>query len=60
MDSVCPLCSEQGQEEGEDVDNVEVDVESGKDVFLWTYCVALVPHQKLCVKRQELNREANN
>lgn len=34
----------------EDVDNIQVDVESGKDILLWTDGVALVSHEQLGVK----------
>lgn len=42
------------EEEGEDVDDIQVDVESGKDVLFWTHGVALVPHEQLGVKCQKL------
>lgn len=31
------------QQEAEQVDNVQVDAESGKNIFLWAYTVALIP-----------------
>lgn len=42
------------EEEGEDVDDVQVDIESSKDVFFWTQRVPTVPHQHLGIKSQEL------
>lgn len=44
------------EEEGEDVDDVEVNVERGEDVLLWTHGVTLVPHEELGVKRQKLKQ----
>lgn len=38
------------EQEGKDVDDIQVDTESCKDVLFWTYGVALVPHEKLGVK----------
>lgn len=32
------------QQEAEQVDNVQVEAEGGKNIFLWTYGVAFVPH----------------
>lgn len=48
--------SEDLEEEGEDVDDVEVNVERGEDVLLWTHGVALVPHEELGVKCQKLKQ----
>lgn len=48
------------EEEGEDVDNVQVDAESGKDVLFWAHGVPLVPHEELGVKCQELQRKQRN
>lgn len=42
------------EEEGEDVDDVQVDVEGSEDVFLRVQRVPAVPHQHLGVKGQEL------
>lgn len=42
------------EEEGEDVDDVQVDVEGPEDVFLWAQRVPAIPHQHLGVKCQEL------
>lgn len=51
------LCSKDLEEEGEDVDDVQVDVECGEDVLFWTHGVALVPHEELGVKCQKLKTE---
>lgn len=45
------------QQEGEQVDDVQVDAEGGEYVFLWAYGVTLVPQQHLSVERQELWKE---
>lgn len=48
------LCSKDLEEKGEDVDDIQVDVESGEDVFFWTHGVPLVPHKELGIKCQKL------
>lgn len=45
------------EEEGEDVDDVQVDVEGSEDVFLGAERVPAVPHQHLGVECQELGEE---
>lgn len=42
------------EEEGKDVDDVEVNAERGEDVLLWAHGVALVPHEELGVEGQKL------
>lgn len=44
------------QEEGEDVDDVHVDVEGTEDVLLRAQRIPAVPHQHLRVKCQELGK----
>lgn len=51
------LISKNLQEKGEDVHNVQIDTECGKDVLLRAYTVALFSHQELCVKCQKLERK---
>lgn len=45
------------QEEGEYVDDVQIDVEGSKDVFLRAQSITAVTHQELCIKGQELGKE---
>ena len=42
------------EEEGEDVDDVQINIEGSKDVFLWVQRVPTIPHQHLGIKCQEL------
>lgn len=42
------------QQEAEQVDDVQVDAERGKDIFFWTDAEPLVPKQHLSVECQEL------
>lgn len=51
---VCVLVSPPPQQVEEDEDNVQVDRESGVDVFLWIQTVAHHPHHQLAVHHQEL------
>lgn len=44
------------QEKGEDVDDVQVNIEGSKDVFLRAHSVAPITHQELCVEGQELGK----
>ena len=56
------FCAKDLEEEGEDVDDIQVDVEGGEDVLLWTHGVALVPHEELgvkCQKLQKTNKQKN-
>lgn len=48
------LCSKDLEEKGEDIDDIQVDVESGEDVFFWTHGVPLVPHKQLGIECQKL------
>lgn len=41
------------QEERKYVDDVQVNVEGSKDVFLWTHGIATIPHQELGIEGQE-------
>lgn len=52
--ALLPSSSHDLQQEAEQVDDVQVDAEGGKYVFLWAYGVTLVPQQHLSVERQEL------
>lgn len=52
--ALLPSSSHDLQQETEQVDDVQVDAEGGKYVFLWAYGVTLVPQQHLSVERQEL------
>jgi len=45
------------QEERKYVDDVQVNVEGSKDVFLWTHGIATITHQELGIEGQELRRE---
>ena len=56
QDVSVPLCAKHLEEEGEDVNDIQVDVEGGKDVLLWTNGVALVAHQQLGVECKELEQ----
>lgn len=51
------LCSKDLEEKGEDVDDIQVDVESGEDVFFWTHGVPLVPHKELGIKCQKHGKQ---
>lgn len=42
------------EEEGEDVDDVQIDIEGSEDIFLWAQRVPTIPHQHLGIKCQEL------
>lgn len=52
--ALLPSSSHDLQQEAEQVDDVQVDAEGGKYVFLRAYGVTLVPQQHLGVERQEL------
>lgn len=56
-DGLLLFCSKDLEEEGEDVDNIQVDVESGKDILFWTQGVPLVPHEELGVKCQKHGKQ---
>lgn len=45
------------QEEGEYVDDVQVNVEGSEDVFLRAHSITPVAHQELCIEGQELGKE---
>lgn len=51
------FCSKDLEEEGEDISYIHIEVESSKDILFWTYGVPLVPHQKLGVKHQKLQKK---
>jgi len=61
--AVCRLAasasSDEAQHNEEDIDNVEVQLERSKDVFLWTELVAafLAADDHLSVKDQELQQQ---
>lgn len=49
-----PARPEKLEQEGKDVDDVQVDAERGKDVLFRAHGISLVPYQQLGIKRQEL------
>lgn len=66
--SPSPSCSPQGaaslagashdrQDVEENVDDVSVEVECGKNVFLWTQGQLLVSQEKLSINSQKLHRQ---